>query len=129
QQVDPEQAKKIHPNNHRRVIRALEIYETTGKTKTEWEQEQTVSSPYDIIFIGLEMERKILYERINQRVDSMLDSGLIEEVKDLYNKGLKDTQAMRGIGYKELIPYLEGKEELALAVEKLKQNSRRYAKR
>src|SRR5699024_10451974 len=81
QQVDPEQAKKIHPNNHRRVIRALEIYETTGKTKTEWEKEQTVSSPYNIIFIGLEMEREILYERINQRVDSMLESGLVDEVK------------------------------------------------
>lgn len=129
QQVDPKQAEKIHPNNHRRVIRALEIYETTGKSKSEWEMEQTFESPYNIIFIGLEMERKQLYDRINQRVDHMLEKGLLDEVKSLYDQGFKDTQAMRAIGYKEFISYLEGKQSLNKAIEQLKQNSRRYAKR
>ena len=129
QQVDPKQAEKIHPNNHRRVIRALEIYETTGKPKSEWELEQTVETPYNVIFIGLEMDRTELYEQINHRVDFMLEKGLLDEVKSLYNHGFKDTQAMRAIGYKEFIPYLEGKQTLEEAVEQLKQNSRRYAKR
>lgn len=129
QQVDPKQAEKIHPNNHRRVIRALEIYETTGKSKSEWEMEQTFESPYNIIFIGLEMERKQLYDRINQRVDLMLEKGLLDEVKSLYDRGFKETQAMRAIGYKEFIPYLERKQSLDEVVEQLKQNSRRYAKR
>lgn len=128
-QIDPEQAKKIHPNNIRRVIRALEIYETTGKTKSAWEKEQTFESPYNVIFIGLEMERERLYERINYRVDLMMEQGLIDEVQTLYNQGYKDTDAMRAIGYKELIPYLEGKEALEDAIETLKRNSRRYAKR
>ncbi len=129
QQVDPKQAEKIHPNNHRRVIRALEIYETTGKAKSEWEMEQTLESPYNIMFIGLEMERKYLYERINLRVDLMIEKDLLDEVKSLYHQGFKDTQAMRAIGYKEFIPYLEGKQSLGEVVEQLKQNSRRYAKR
>lgn len=128
-QIDPEQAKKIHPNNIRRVIRALEIYETTGKTKSAWEKEQTFESPYHVIFIGLEMERERLYERINYRVDLMMEQGLIDEVQTLYKRGYKNTNAMRAIGYKELIPYLEGKEALEDAIETLKRNSRRYAKR
>lgn len=128
-QVDPEQAEKIHPNNIRRVIRALEIYETTGKTKSAWEKEQTFESPYNVIFIGLEMERERLYERINYRVDLMMEQGLIDEVQTLYNQGYKNTNAMRAIGYKELIPYLEGKDALEDAIETLKRNSRRYAKR
>lgn len=127
--IDPEQAKKIHPNNHRRVIRALEIYETTGKTKTDWEKDQTIETPYDIIFIGLEMERETLYSEINKRVDLMFENGLLEEVTNLHQQGLKDTQAMKAIGYKEFIDYLEGREELSEAIDKLKQNSRRYAKR
>lgn len=129
QEVDPEQAEKIHPNNHRRVIRALEIYETTGKTKTAWEKEQKIVSPYESMIIGLEMERKKLYEAINLRVDQMMETGLLEEVKELYERGYRNTQAMKAIGYKEFIPYLEGKEELQDVVEQLKQNSRRYAKR
>ncbi|MCG5103415.1 tRNA (adenosine(37)-N6)-dimethylallyltransferase MiaA [Oceanobacillus alkalisoli] len=129
EEVDPEQAKKIHPNNHRRVIRALEIYETTGKTKTAWEREQKKEPKYNTLFIGLEMERTALYEQINKRVDMMMEEGLLEEVTTLYRAGYQDTQAMKAIGYKEFIPYLEGKEDLHKAIEKLKQNSRRYAKR
>ena len=128
-EVDPEQADKIHPNNHRRVIRALEIYETTGRSKSDWEREQTSESPFNIIFIGLEMERERLYSEINRRVDVMLQDGLLEEVTHLYKQGLENTQAMKAIGYKEFIPYLEGREELTDSIDKLKQNSRRYAKR
>ena len=128
-EVDPEQAERIHPNNHRRVIRALEIYETTGRSKSDWERDQTSESPFNIIFVGLEMEREKLYSEINRRVDVMLQDGLLEEVTHLYKQGLESTQAMKAIGYKEFIPYLEGREELTDAIDTLKQNSRRYAKR
>src|SRR5699024_4713842 len=87
QQVDPEQAKKIHPNNHRRVIRALEIYEQTGLTMDEIiKRKMNKKSPYDWVLIGLEMERKLLYERINYRVDLMLHNALEEEVFHLYQQ-------------------------------------------
>jgi tRNA dimethylallyltransferase len=128
-EVDPLQAKKIHPNNHRRVIRALEIYETTGKTKTDWEKEQSIESPYRVILIGLDMERELLYEQISHRVDDMMDNGLLEEVAHLLEKGYRDTQAMKAIGYKEFIPYFANRLGLEDAVSNLKQNSRRYAKR
>lgn len=128
-EVDPEQAEKIHPNNHRRIIRALEIYEATGKTKTEWEKEQKRESPYDPLIIGLTMEREKLYEQINRRVDQMMENGLLEEVETLYRQGYENTQAMKAIGYKEFIPYLEGEIMLEDAIETLKRNSRRFAKR
>src|SRR5690625_1140682 len=128
-QIDPEQAKKIHPNNHRRVIRALEIYETTGLTMSEYQKRQTKESPYNIIFIGLEMERALLYDRINARVEKMMENGLLEEVQDLMNQNLKNAESMQAIGYKEFIPYFEGKYSLDRAIELLKRNSRRYAKR
>lgn len=127
--IDPKQAAKIHPNNHRRVIRALEIYETTGTTMSEYQELQELDSPYDIKLIGLEMERETLYTRINQRVDSMIEQGLLEEVNRLYIQGYGDTQAMRAIGYKEFIPYLRGEQSLEDAICLLKRNSRRYAKR
>ncbi|MFZ3579803.1 tRNA (adenosine(37)-N6)-dimethylallyltransferase MiaA [Virgibacillus sp. DJP39] len=127
-QFDPDQAAKIHPNNHRRLIRAIEIYETTGKTMSEYQVEQK-NSPYDPIFIGLEMERKLLYSRINNRIDQMMQDGLLDEVYQLYSNGLKNHQSMRGIGYKEFIPYFQGEIELKEAVDALKQNSRRFAKR
>lgn len=128
-EVDPEQAEKIHPNNHRRIIRALEIYEATGKTKTEWEKEQKRESPYDPLIIGLTMEREKLYEQINRRVDQMMENGLLEEVETLYRQGFENTQAMKAIGYKEFIPYLDGEITLEDAIETLKRNSRRFAKR
>lgn len=127
--IDPEQAQKIHPNNHRRVVRALEIYETTGMTMTEYQQEQTLTSPYNLILIGLDMDRTLLYERINQRVDSMVDNGLVDEVKRLCNRGYENCQSMKAIGYKEFIPYFKGEQSLERSIELLKQNSRRYAKR
>ncbi|MUV39879.1 tRNA dimethylallyltransferase [Lentibacillus sp. JNUCC-1] len=127
--ADPEQAKKIHPNNYRRVIRALEIYKTTGLTMTQLHQQQTVHSPYQPFVIGLEMEREILYERINARVDLMLRNGLMDEVLKLYHAGYENTQSMQAIGYKELIPWIKNERSLEESTELLKRNSRRYAKR
>lgn len=127
--IDPEQAALIHLNNHRRVIRALEIYEITGKPMSDSQNEQYNESPYNIIFIGLEMDRKKLYERINQRVDLMIDKGLVQEVQKLYEAGFEDSQAMKAIGYKEFIPYFKGTETLDYTIGLLKRNSRRYAKR
>lgn len=129
QQIDPVQAKTIHPNNHRRVIRALEIYETTGLTMSEIHAKQQKSAVYDHFIIGLEMDRKLLYERINARVDEMLAKGLVAEVRKLYEQGLKDTQAIQAIGYKELIPYFMGETDLETAIATLKRNTRRFAKR
>ncbi|HLR40758.1 MAG TPA: tRNA (adenosine(37)-N6)-dimethylallyltransferase MiaA [Virgibacillus sp.] len=128
-EVDPEQAAKIHPNNHRRVIRALEIYETTGKTMTASQQEQSHQSPYNIVSIGLAMDRTLLYNQINHRIDLMVKDGLLNEVKNLYEQGYEDCQSMRAIGYKEFLPYFKGEQSLERSIELLKRNSRRYAKR
>lgn len=128
-EIDPDQAKKIHPNNHRRVIRALEVYEITGKTMSAYQQTQNKDPLYNIIYIGLEMERELLYNRINTRIDMMLENGLEAEVYDLYQRGLKDCQSMKAIGYKEFIPHFEKKQTLESSIELLKRNSRRYAKR
>ncbi|KHE72514.1 tRNA (adenosine(37)-N6)-dimethylallyltransferase MiaA, partial [Halobacillus sp. BBL2006] len=127
--VDPEQAEKIHPNNERRVLRALEVYETTGKVMSEYQEEQSEESPFHPVLIGLEMDRKRLYDRINRRVDQMVEEGLVKEVKALYDEGLEGQQSMKAIGYKELIPYFKGEYDLDEAIELLKRNSRRYAKR
>jgi len=129
QHIDPEQAEKIHPNNYRRVIRALEIYETTGFTMSEYQSQQSRTPVYDAILIGLNMDRQILYEQINKRVDLMIQDGLLQEVKGLYDQGYNDAQSMKAIGYKEMIPYIEGKQTLDECIELLKRNSRRYAKR
>ncbi|WP_053219584.1 tRNA (adenosine(37)-N6)-dimethylallyltransferase MiaA [Virgibacillus senegalensis] len=129
EKVDPEQAAKIHPNNKRRVIRALEVFEKTGKTMSEYQDAQQIESPYRPILIGLEMEREQLYQRINDRVDEMIKTGLVEEVRNLYNKGFANTQSMKAIGYKEMIPYIKGEMDLDEAVDLLKRNSRRFAKR
>ncbi|SER08603.1 tRNA dimethylallyltransferase [Gracilibacillus ureilyticus] len=126
--VDPDQAAKIHPNNERRLIRALEVYDRTGFTMTEQQQRQH-ESRYDPYIVGLEMERTILYNRINRRVEAMLEQGLLEEVRRMVDQGLEYSQAMRGIGYKELLPYIKGEISLDQAVELLKRNSRRFAKR
>lgn len=128
-EIDPIQAKRIHPNNHRRVIRALEIYDTTGKTMTEHEKEQISNPIYDYYIIGLTMERHLLYDKINSRVDDMIAEGLVDEVRSLYMQNLEDTQAMKAIGYKEIIPYIKGEISLEEAINVLKRNTRRYAKR
>lgn len=129
QAIDPIQAKSIHPNNVRRVVRALEIYDRTGQTMTERQASQAEQSPYHAVIIGLDMERSLLYERINHRVELMLGAGLVDEVKSFYDQGLANAQSMKAIGYKEFIPYFEGEYDFSRAIELLKRNSRRYAKR
>jgi tRNA dimethylallyltransferase len=127
--ADPEAAKAIHPNNTRRVIRALEILHTSGKTMSQHLKEQKRELLYNAVLIGLTMDRDTLYERINQRVDLMMEAGLLPEVKQLYDRKLRGCQSIQAIGYKELYAYFDGFVTLFEAVEQLKQNSRRYAKR
>lgn len=127
--VDPETAKTIHPNNTRRVIRALEMAEHSDVKKSNDAQHQGEKALYHHLIIGLNMDREKLYERINLRVDMMLEQGLVDEVRDLYDCDIRDVQAIRAIGYKELYDYFDGRETFEQAIENLKQNSRRYAKR
>lgn len=131
--VDPESAEAIHPNNLKRVIRALEIYETTGMTKTEADRRsREIPSPYDALVIGLRYrDRQILYDRIDRRVEEMLRAGLLEETHSLLEAGIfeRNSTAAQAIGYKELLGHLRGEQSLEEAVEALKQATRRYAKR
>ncbi|HHZ01856.1 MAG TPA: tRNA (adenosine(37)-N6)-dimethylallyltransferase MiaA [Tissierellia bacterium] len=129
--IDPESAKKIHKNNVKRVIRALEVFHLTGKKFSQLSTNiRKGSSKYNCIIIGLSMERELLYERINERVDEMLSQGLVEEVSNLLEKGYsKNLVSMRGIGYKEIVEYLEGTMDFEEAVNILKRNTRRFAKR
>jgi tRNA dimethylallyltransferase len=128
-EVDPLVAQGIHPNNVRRVIRALEVQHVTGKTMSNHQEVQIPEPLYDHALIGLTMDRDLLYSRINQRVDGMIKDGLINEVQTLFENGIRHTQSMQAIGYKEIVAYLEGEWTREEAIEALKQNSRRYAKR
>ncbi|SES29463.1 tRNA (adenosine(37)-N6)-dimethylallyltransferase MiaA [Salisediminibacterium halotolerans] len=128
QKVDPESAAQIHPHNRHRVIRALEVYERTGRPISERAMEAK-TSPYDVRIIGLTMDREQLYARINARVDQMIEKGLLDEVQKLLEHGYRETKAMKGIGYKEMIPVIDKTVPLAEASEQLKRNTRRFAKR
>ena len=128
-QVDPETASSIHPNNTRRVVRALEIAEHSDTTKSAVAQNQGLQAMYNQVMIGMQVDREVLYERINLRVDRMLELGLVQEAKQLWNQGIKDVQAVQAIGYKEIYSHLNGEISLEEAVDQIKQNSRRYAKR
>ncbi|RHW39503.1 tRNA (adenosine(37)-N6)-dimethylallyltransferase MiaA [Lysinibacillus yapensis] len=128
-ELDPETAKTIHPNNTRRVIRALEMVELHGVSKASEEHNRGDVPLYNHLIIGMDMDREKLYERIDLRVDLMMEKGLLEEVKGLYNRGIRGVQSVQAIGYKELYAYLDGLVTLEEAVLQLKQNSRRYAKR
>lgn len=128
-EIDPESADSFHPNNVRRTIRALEIYETTGQLASKRASTKTPEEKYNSLIVGLTMEREMLYDRINKRVDLMMEAGLLQEAKMLYNMNLINAPAVQAIGYKELFPYLRGEQPLPDAVALLKQNSRRYAKR
>ncbi len=127
--VDPEAAKRLHVHEKRRILRALEIYYTTGETKSA-HLEKKSEKIYDYFVFALELPREILYNRINGRVDHMLEAGLLQEVEEIYAllRGEKHT-ALQGVGYKELIWYLEGKATYREAVSLLKRNTRRLAKR
>lgn len=130
--IDPQAAEKIHPNNVRRVARAIEIYELTGKTKTEHDREAISDSPYESLIIGLDYDdREVLYSRINRRVDAMIEAGLEGEVRSLVSRGLLSAESTAGqaIGYKEMLGYIAGDCSLGDTVEKIKLGTRRYAKR
>lgn len=129
-EIDPQSAERIHQNDVRRVIRALEVYEVTGKTMSEY-RTCAVSGEklYKAVKIGLTMDRDKLYDRINKRVDIMLEAGLLDEVRSVLCEEFKASTAAQAIGYKEFIAYLEGRLTFEEAVEKVKQGSRNYAKR
>lgn len=127
---DPATAERLHPNDVRRVIRALEIQESTGIPLSEHLKGQTRQPVYDLCIIGLTMDRARLYERINARVDAMIEQGLVDEVRRLLERGYhRDLVSMQGLGYKEIAAYLLGECGLEEAVETLKRNTRRFAKR
>ena len=129
--VDPESADAIHPNNIKRVIRAMEYYEQTGEKISEHnEREQKKESPYAFKYYVLSLPREILYDRINRRVDIMRDAGLVDEVRHLMDKGCtKDMVSMQGLGYKEVIDALEGNITIDEAFDRIKQETRHFAKR
>ena len=129
--IDPESFNRIHPNNLRRVIRALEVYKNTGKTISDYQQEsRSREMEFNTAFIGLTMDRGLLYNRINLRVDKMFEAGLIEEVKKLKEMGYsKNMTSMQGIGYKEIFDYFDNKCTIEETKDIIKQSSRRYAKR
>ena len=131
QQVDPKSAEKIHANNVKRVIRALEYFELTGKPiSLHNEEEAAKESPYNVAYFVLNDVRERLYERIDARVDAMLQEGLVEEVSGLAKKGYtKDMVSMQGLGYKEILSYLDGSYTLDEAVYILKRDTRHFAKR
>ena len=132
QEIDPITAAELHPNNLKRVIRALEVYKLTGKPLSQYkvDDSQQFNIPYNLYYYVLNMNRSVLYERINKRVDIMLEKGLIDEVRKLADMGsTADMQSMKGIGYKEILYYLQGKLTLDDAIEMIKQGSRNYAKR
>ena len=129
-QVDPISAERLHPNDRRRVIRALEVQHVTGQTLAEQQAGQQKISPYELCIVGLTRPREELYNRVEQRIDEMLALGLVEEVEQLVRAGVpRRAISMQGLGYKEIIPYLEGEMPLDTAVTLLKRDTRHFAKR
>ena len=130
-QADPEAAEQIHPHNIKRVIRALEFNRKTGqKISAHNEQERRKPSPYDFAYFVLTDDRKALYERIDRRVDKMMEQGLLEEVRALKDRGIaRDSVSMQGLGYKELLAYLDGEIPLDEAIRIIKRDTRHFAKR
>lgn len=128
--IDHDSAITLHYNNRQRVLRAIEIYELTGTTKSQTLKQQQHTCIYDAIFIGLTIDRELLYKRINERVDIMMEKGLELEVTNLYKQGYtRELQSMKAIGYKEWFDYFEGKVTVEQVIEQIKKNSRNYAKR
>ena len=123
--IDPN--TNIHPNNRKRIIRAINYYNENKEALSE--KEKTDKLLYDTIFIGLTTDREVLYDRINKRVDIMINNGLLDETKDLFDKNIRSKAVMTPIGYKELFPYFENTESLEECINKIKQKSRNYAKR
>lgn len=131
-ELDPEAAESIHENNLKRVIRAIEICKTSGMTKTEWDKKADSGESRDVLRIVIDYrDRKKLYKRIDDRIDTMIDDGLLNETKQLIGQNVfeKNTTAAQAIGYKELFPYINGESTLDECVEKLKNATHHYAKR
>ena len=127
--IDPIEADKIHMNNRKRVLRAIEIYLSTGEAKSSLISKQEHKLIYDAKFFVREMDRDELYSLIDKRVDKMIDEGLVNEVKILFKKYGEEARSLQAIGYKEIIAYLKGEYDLETAINKIKQNTRNYAKR
>lgn len=128
--VDPEAAKKIHPNDKKRIVRALEVYELTGEPVSKLQKRGTANSFAGSSLIGLNLPREELYPRINNRVDQMMEKGLIEEVKGLLAKGYsRELNSMQALGYKEVIEYLEGHWDKDKMIDELKKRTRHFARR
>lgn len=125
--VDPAYAAKVDLQNHRRIIRALEVYRSSGKPFSSFLNQPKPERPFKTLRIGLDAPREVIYRRIEKRVDLMMEEGLLEEVKSLYLQ--RNNYALNTIGYKELFAYLEGKYTLEEAVVEIKKNTRRFAKR
>lgn len=129
-EVDPEAAERIHPNDLRRIIRALEVYEATGRPISAWQRLFVQRRPYETVFVCLTRERGELYRRIEARAEKMIAAGLVEEVKSLLAAGYgRELPPMQGLGYREICSYLHGECTLAEAVEIMKKRTRHYAKR
>ena len=129
-EIDPQAVEKISENDKKRILRILEIYHATGKNKTEQEIESRKKEiEYDYKVYALNWDREILYQRINQRVDIMIQRGLIQEVEKILQKYKEFPTAMQGLGYKEVVQYLQGKLTKEEMIEKIKLETRRYAKR
>lgn len=126
-QVDPQYYAEVDIHNPQRVIRALEVYESTGKPFSFFRRQQTAPRPFQVCKIGLHTDRSRLYQRINARVDAMMEAGLLKEVESLMP--YRDHAALQTVGYAELFDYLDGNSTLQQAVDKIKQHTRRYAKR
>ncbi|MGV3130075.1 tRNA (adenosine(37)-N6)-dimethylallyltransferase MiaA [Staphylococcus sp. IVB6181] len=126
---DAASSEDIHPNNRKRVLRAVEYYLKTKKKLSNRKKVQQYTENYDTLLIGVETSRKTMYQRINNRVDVMMNAGLLEEVQQLLEQGYSNCQSMQAIGYKELIPAINQDITIDQAVDKLKQHSRNYAKR
>lgn len=130
QQIDPVSAERLHPNDVRRVIRALEIYHMTGTRQSDQLAAQKKESPYELCIVGLTMDRQMLYNRIEDRIDEMMAEGLVEEVASLLDRGVgPGCISMQGLGYKEIASYLREDVPLETAVSELKRDTRRFAKR
>lgn len=130
-EIDTTTAKELHKNDLRRIIRAIEIYERTGKPISFWKKFRQKPDGFDYVIIGVKRDRCNLYARVNKRVDEMIKNGLLEEVKSLLERYKPDSPAFNGIGYKEMAEFLTGnsKNDLEKVVEKIKRNTRRYVKR
>lgn len=128
-QLDKEAATKTHPNNRKRVLRALEICENSGVSKTKLLVKQKHKPIYDCIFVGLTMDRNELYERINKRVDDMMANGLLQEAEHVLKLASINSTALQAIGYKEFVPYFKNEQTLEETIEEIKKNTRHFAKR